>query len=118
MRFTRYCVKSGGRIISPSKLAAAAKFNQRENSKFPLLTDWISSNQELPQARCDRMLSAREERVISDRNIIAFKWRSLRSSLFLLSTSERSDILSAWGASSRPKSVEYFADFLRHWSRK
>jgi hypothetical protein len=113
MKFSRCPYKAIAKGITPRRLAAAKRTLKKQRDKYPLLTDWIASQQPSPE---ERILKADQNIVWQQqywRDSDARCWRKWRERLYRLHVSERQRLLDEWNESHYPKTSEYFADFCR-----
>lgn len=113
MKFNRYPHRSQyRRPVTKRRIAAAERALKREQDKFPLLGDWIASQQPTARERVEHFNDANAKRFQRRRDGIAETWRKARTELRKLPKAEQERLIAKWDASPQPKDAWYFADFL------
>lgn len=103
--------KASFRGITPRRVSAAKRFNQRQLDALPLLTDWVSQSLDSPEDRilkADSHFSNYWQRL---RNSRASDWRHCRS--LLRNHPQARLILKKWNSSSLPAEPCYLLDMIR-----
>jgi hypothetical protein len=115
VRFTPLVFKKTRQAATPKKLKSAERRLKKERDKYPLLVDWITSQQPTAQARVDAHLDDWQRRCQSIRASTARQWRESRQLLRNLPAEDRSRFLEYWNSSRIPGDASYFRDALRRF---
>lgn len=113
IRFSRFPIKGEVKGVTNRRLAASERHLKKEREKFPLLADWVASQQPTAVERIEKLDKTKQTWAAYMRSTEAAKWKKARAILASLPLEKRQEFLDWWNSSGIPAQPSYLLDAIR-----